>query len=278
MTVSTTSPSTVRRTGTSVAAALPRVRDTAVVAHHAVHWSALTPVRRGCEVRQRDELAAAVPSAAWRGRRSAAVARVPAEVDPHAVAGVLGQVPEALPVAERPDARLRLVPAPQAGTPSRARAVVARLLEQGEAHRHAARARAPAACGRRRPPRAARASTAATLARWRGGCRRRQRRGDAAVTAGARAHAGDERSRTHAAVRTACETPEVARRFTSPGANVRRGGGSARRARRCRRASGGPCRTGWQFEQISTCSSGFVERVQNSLPQVQRTCAGTYSG
>src|SRR5438046_10668030 len=39
-----------------------------------------------------------------------------------------------------------------------------------------------------------------------------------------------------------------------------------------------PVKNGWQFEQTSTCSSGFVEPVTNVLPQAHVTFAWTYLG
>lgn len=39
-----------------------------------------------------------------------------------------------------------------------------------------------------------------------------------------------------------------------------------------------PVKNGWQAEQISKCSSGFVERVLKVLPQAQRTSTSWYFG
>jgi hypothetical protein len=88
------------------------------------------------QVRQLDELAAAA-RAARPARQLLAVGVVPAELDAHAVARVLGQVAEALPVPEHLHALLRAVPAAEPGRGHTPRPAVARLLEECEAHRHA---------------------------------------------------------------------------------------------------------------------------------------------
>ena len=61
----------------------------------------------------------------------------------------------------------------------------------------------------------------------------------------------------------------------SAGDPWQRGAGSARRVRRCPSASGGPCRTGGSSSTPRRAAPRWVARVMNSLPHVQRTCAGT---
>src|SRR5262249_53348630 len=39
-----------------------------------------------------------------------------------------------------------------------------------------------------------------------------------------------------------------------------------------------PVKNGWQFEQISRCSSGFVDRVFHVFPQAQRATTSWYFG
>ena len=84
--------------------------------------------------------------------------------------------------------------------------------------------------------------------------------------------------RVSSATASSARAGTVAMRASCRAVAWRRAAGSARRGRRCPRASAARCRTDGSSEQSSTWRSGLVERVVNALPHVQRTCASTYSG